>query len=333
LTSQELTYLMNTPPREIPGLRLISTASFSLNGPGPYEGRGVALGSLMNCGSESNLPYVLPLDGLARHTLLAGINGSGKSTTCRTIVRSVSEAGIPFLIIEPAKDEYVKWAVEFNESLAKDDPRRIAVYMPGVDKWRGRELNDNLVLNPLEVVWTSPDQDPRVISHIDGLKAILAGSFPMQDVLPIVLEELLYEVYARQPGSWLEGRPDPASCQFPTLATLEATVKPLVNAKGYEPRFRMQLTEALHTRITSLSRHGWKSSLFNPGPGHVTDWSRLFEWSGIRKLSRNTLWLKSVLPSRNAVHLAKVRVSFCGAAFRLRRTFKSAFLIIRERSG
>jgi hypothetical protein len=141
------------------------------------------------------------------------------------------------------------------------------------------------VLNPLEVVWISAEHEPQVISHIDGLKAILAGSMPMQDVLPVVLEELLYETYARHPSAWLDRTPDFATANFPTLSTLEAGIQPLIDTKSYEPRFRMQLSEALRTRLGALSRQGWKGLLFNPEPSHFTDWRKLFDRPAVINVS------------------------------------------------
>jgi hypothetical protein len=149
LTTHELTFLLNCPRREIPGLRLVPTASFSLNSPAVGADAGIELGTLIDTGVELTHPFTLPCDALAKHTLLAGINGSGKSTTCRTLIRQVAERGIPFLAIEPAKDEYVEWAMSFNQGLPPDDPRRIAIYIPGMDVWRGHKLEEQLALNPI----------------------------------------------------------------------------------------------------------------------------------------------------------------------------------------
>ena len=40
---------------------------------------------------------------MTKHTFIAGVTGSGKTTTCHKLLR---EACIPFLVIEPAKTEY-----------------------------------------------------------------------------------------------------------------------------------------------------------------------------------------------------------------------------------
>lgn len=286
LTTHELTFLLNSPRREIPGLRLVPTASFSLNSPALNSG--IELGMLIDNGVELTYPFAFPCSALAKHTLLAGINGSGKSTTCRTLIRQVAERSIPFLVIEPAKDEYVEWAMNYNQELSADDPRRISIYMPGMDTWRGQKFVEQLTLNPLEVIWLSPEQRPRVVQHIDGLKAILGGSMPMADVLPIILEQLLYNVYSKHPSGWLSQIPDYSGAVFPTITDLAAQAKPFLDTKGYEPRYKMQLTEALNTRIGSLDLPGWKRSLFNPKPGHITDWAKLFDRPAVINLSQLT---------------------------------------------
>jgi hypothetical protein len=288
LTTYELTSLFNCPRREIPGLRLVPTASFSLNCPVLGSDSSIELGTLIDNGVELTHRFTLPCDSMAKHTLLAGINGSGKSSTCRALIREVAQHGIPFLVIEPAKDEYVEWAMGYNQKIPPDDPRRIAIYMPGMDVWRGHKFGKQLALNPLEVIWLAPDQSPRVVQHIDGLKAILGGSMPMADVLPIILEQLLYAVYSKHPSDWLTQIPDYSNALFPTITDLAAQAKPLLDSKGYEPRYKMQLTEALNTRIGSLDLPGWKRSLFNPKPGHMTNWAELFDRPTVINLSQLT---------------------------------------------
>ena len=89
-----------------------------------------------------------------------------------------------------------------------------------------------MALNPLEVIWLSPDQSPRVVQHIDSLKSILGGSLPMPDVLPIILEQLLYTVYSKHPSNWLNQLPDYSGAVFPTITDLASQAKPLLDSKS-----------------------------------------------------------------------------------------------------
>ena len=52
---------------------------------------GIDLGTTNSCmavlegGEPTPIPYRLPLSALAKHALLTGITGSGKSTSCRRL--------------------------------------------------------------------------------------------------------------------------------------------------------------------------------------------------------------------------------------------------------
>ncbi|MFV1949248.1 MAG: helicase HerA domain-containing protein, partial [Anaerolineales bacterium] len=85
LNTEELSLFINLPRREVPGLSVQSTATFSLNPP-DLEGkkRVMTLGNVLDGGEEiGELPYNVDLDALTRHVFITGITGSGKSNTCR----------------------------------------------------------------------------------------------------------------------------------------------------------------------------------------------------------------------------------------------------------
>lgn len=110
LTTKELSYLINFPLRTVPGISVVdSSPEFSLNQTETNR-ECIAFGKLLYGGSMTEIEYKLPLAVLARHTLLAGINGTGKTNTVQAILNGLKDK-IPFLIIEPAKTEYVDWAM------------------------------------------------------------------------------------------------------------------------------------------------------------------------------------------------------------------------------
>ena len=108
--------LVNLPVREMPGLAVQTTASFSLNPPALTEGKRVmGLGNVLEGGEELvDLDYNIDLDALTRHVFITGITGSGKSNTCRRFIEEMLEQGTNFMVIEPAKDEYVRLALGYN---------------------------------------------------------------------------------------------------------------------------------------------------------------------------------------------------------------------------
>lgn len=270
LNTEELSLLTNLPLRELPGIPLQVAASFSLNPPRVNNpASALKIGSVLEGGEEiGDLDYEVDLDTLTRHIFITGITGSGKSNTCRRLLASLMDAGKNFLVIEPAKDEYVQLALAYNQSGQYD--RKIAVYIPGRSAWGGQPL-DELHLNPFEII-RMKGATVQVMPHVDRLKSILNASFPMYEILPVILEEALVDLYDSQ--GWLEDTLPPENILCPTLDQLNNRITGLVRDKGYEQRITDNITAAMRTRIGSLMR-GWKGRLFNQAQS--TKWFDLFD--------------------------------------------------------
>ncbi|MBT3389344.1 MAG: ATP-binding protein [Chloroflexi bacterium] len=270
LNTDELSLFVNLPLRETPGLPVQPTAYFSLNPPKPHDSENALdLGNLLEGGEAvGKLKYSVDLNTLTRHVFVTGITGSGKSNTCRRLLSEMMQRGVNFMVIEPAKDEYVQMALAYNQAGTFD--REIAVYMPGRQEWGGQKL-EPLRLNPFDVV-RLPGALVQVTPHLDRLKSIFNASFPMQEILPVILEEALVELYDSQ--GWLDDELPPDGIACPTLEQLYDGVTDLVRAKGYEQRITDNIIAALRTRIGSLLR-GWKRRLFNHAVS--TPWSELFD--------------------------------------------------------
>ena len=279
LNTEELAMLVNLPVREMPGLAVQTTASFSLNPPVLGEGKRVmGLGNVLEGGEElGELAYNIDLDALTRHVFITGITGSGKSNTCRRFIEEMLDQGTNFMVIEPAKDEYVRLALGYNAS--GRFKQKIAVYTPGRDSWGGQKL-DQLHINPFDII-RLPGALTQVMPHLDRLKSIFNASFPMYEILPVILEEGLVDLYDSQ--GWLDEELPPAGIGAPTLSQLHARIGALVRAKGYEERITNNITAALQTRLGSLLR-GWKGKLFDHALS--TSWADLFDRPVIINLSQ-----------------------------------------------
>ena len=284
LTTKELSYLINFPLKSVPGISVIdSSPEFSLTPQQSTDEKIIAFGNLLYGGTPVNIPYHLTLTDLSKHTLLSGINGSGKTNTVLSILNSLAYK-LPFLIIEPAKTEYVDWAAEYNR-IHPESP--IDIYMPGCKTYRDKKTRaevglKELKLNPFEPVWLDKEQEPNVLSHIDRLKSTFAAAFPMYDILPVLMEDLIYSIYQNKSTDWLNAELEFGKTLPPTLNSMSVGVDQVISNRQYEPRIEQNMKACLNTRIDSLMR-GWKGKMLNTV--HSTPWKDLFERSVIINLS------------------------------------------------
>lgn len=279
LTTKELSYFINFPLRSVPGISVIdSTPEFSLN-PQPKEGNdNITVGKMLYGGSETELEYHIPLHSLSRHTLLSGINGSGKTNTVQAILNGIN-GKIPFLVIEPAKTEYVDWALKYNEEHPNSP---IDIYIPGCKKYKTGFIPKKLKLNPFELVWLRKEQEPNVLTHIDRLKSTFAAAFPMYDILPVLMEHLIYSLYQNPSTNWLNGMPIYGKTVPPTLNVMHSSINKVISDLQYEERIERNMKACLNTRISSLMR-GWKGEMLNVL--YSTPWEDLFEKPCVINLS------------------------------------------------
>lgn len=276
LTTKELSYYINFPLHSVPGISVVdSSPEFSLSQPQTDEG--IAFGKLLYGGSLTNMEYRIPVDSLSRHALLSGINGSGKTNTVQAILNGIER--LPFLVIEPAKTEYVDWALEYNKT-HKGSP--INIYIPGCQKYKGMFEPKPLKINPFEIVWLSGEQEPNVLTHIDRLKSTFAAAFPMYDILPVLMEDLIYTLYQNKSTDWLNEKPVYGKTLFPTLNSMKISVDKVIENHQYEERVSRNMKACLNTRIDSLLR-GWKKEMLNIPKS--TPWSELFEKPTVINLS------------------------------------------------
>lgn len=284
LTTKELSYFINFPLRSVPGISVIdSSPDFSLSVQKQSGKESIDFGKLLYGGTPVNIPYSLTIPDLSKHTLLSGINGSGKTNTVLSILNSLP-AKMPFLIIEPAKTEYVDWAVEYNK-LHSEKP--ITIYMPGCKTYRNKKTREavelaHLKLNPFEVVWLDKEQEPNVLSHIDRLKSTFAAAFPMYDILPVLMEDLIYSIYQNKSTDWLTTEPEFGKTVPPTLNSMSVGVDKVISNRQYEQRIEQNMKACLNTRIDCLKR-GWKGQMLNTV--RSTPWKDLFERPVIINLS------------------------------------------------
>lgn len=290
LTTEELSCFINFPQHSVPGISVIdSSPDFSLR-PQPHNASDcISIGNLLYSLSETNIGITIPTSTLTRHTLVTGVNGSGKTNTILNILQETAQRGAPFMVIEPAKTEYVEWAISFNKQLEKDqsggtrkDEKPILIFMPGKTtyKWHNHSGDvenislNQLRLNPFEVIGEGTSN---VLAHLDRIKATFGAAFPMYDILPVIMETLLFHIYQ----DCLE---DSTNQQYPTMSLLKACLEGVINTLGYDQRNRDNIKAAMRVRINSLL-NGWKKELFDNFSLKDIAWDELFNGRCVINLS------------------------------------------------
>lgn len=277
LTTRELSALINLPLHSVPGISVVDSApEFSLTPQElPDSMALLEMGKMLYGGTRSEIPVSLPIDTLSRHSLVCGVNGSGKTNTVLSVLDGFMKCNRPFMVIEPAKTEYVDWAIEYNKKIT-DPKKKIKIFIPGCEKYvKGNFVPEKLRLNPFEVIDLGGNE-PRVLSHIDRLKATFAAAFPMQDILPVVMEHLLYDLYTDICP--MIDKDDPLFMKrgFPTLSNINRDfIKNLMLNIGYAQENTQNISAALRTRFNSL-KFGWKGNMLNNQKLTGMEWGDLF---------------------------------------------------------
>ena len=297
LNSREMTHLINFPLNNVAGVSVRNVTPSTGLAPHTFNDEAhFNLGKQMYRGDVvESMDFNLPLRSLAKHVLVAGINGSGKTTTIKKMLSGMGN--YPFMVIEPAKTEYVDWAVENNNAIlaacsndiqkARENKNWIDIYMPGRTNWRDYQTElDQLSLNPFDFVWLKEQTVPHVLEHIDSLKTIINAALPMQEILPVLLEELIYKVYSIKAinpegkvAAWLPSGGHVVlrnhEDERPTFVQMCMHIDGIVDSRGYEPRIANNLKAALKTRIMSFMR-GWRDSVFNCAISDSEKWEKFF---------------------------------------------------------
>lgn len=263
LSSLELAHWLRPPARDLPGVVIRQPVHFARSNPDPAASA-VALGTLEYWGRKiGGSPVRISTASLCQHAVIAGTTGAGKTTTVRSILWQLAmDHDVPFLVMEPAKDEYRGLFDDLKR--AGKRPLRLTVAGP-VDP--GSE--GLLKFNPLAI--------PRGLvagQHVEPIKILLRSSFAMQESLPQLLERVVADTYAEPPfgldgerlGEVFTGGPVPTlrHLVFDGNSNLRPRILRAVRRFGYEKRVEDNLVAALTVRLESFGI-GLKRRIFFDG--------------------------------------------------------------------
>ncbi|SER61249.1 DNA helicase HerA, contains HAS-barrel and ATPase domains [Lentzea xinjiangensis] len=253
-TAELVAALARPPRRELPGIRVIEPPLFDVT---PENEGDVPLGTVLDDADQPVGEYLVPLDTLNRHTFVAGATGSGKSQTVRHLLEGLGKAGVPWLVIEPAKAEYAAMAGRLGEDGA------VTVIRPGDPETYPAGLN------PLEPAEGFPLQ-----THMDYVRALFLAAFEADEPFPQVLAQALTRCYTDQGWDPVTGgvRGRAGSARYPSLGDLQTVAKEVVKGIGYGKEVADNVRGFVDVRIGSL-RLGTPGRFFEGG--HPLDVAKL----------------------------------------------------------
>ena len=193
-----------------------------------YDDSGLYLGK-----DTDDYNVYFPLKNLPKHAFLAGVPGSGKTNSMLHLVTTLySKFDIPFLILEPAKQEY-------RALVNKPEMRGTTVFSPS----SGTKF----------LIHINPFQFPLKMSlaeHIRNVINVFEGSFSMDPPMPFLLDRAIERVY-RDKG-WLPYMINQGTLPYPTMGELYDTLEQILEETDYEGEIKGTLKSVLQVRIGSL---------------------------------------------------------------------------------
>ncbi|MCL2585882.1 MAG: ATP-binding protein, partial [Streptosporangiales bacterium] len=314
VSTELLAALVRPPETEIPGVRLALRPEFDVTpdvppdlSPGP--GKSVRLGDILDRDLRPAGSFRVPLTSLNRHVFVCGATGAGKSHTVRTLLESAAGAGIPWLVVEPAKAEYRLMAGRLpggGAGAGGGSPAEVIRIRPGEADAIAAGLN------PLEPAAVGGSVFP-LQTHADLVRALFIASFRSEEPFPQVMSAALTRVYEDAGWDLALGEPgrDGAAPGYPALGDLQRAAERVVGEIGYSQRVTDDVLGFIRVRIASL-RAG-TTGRFLEG-GHRIDFTRLLERNVVLEIEdvgddRDKAFLMGMVLIRLAEHLRLTRDS------------------------
>ena len=185
---------------------------------------------------DNGYDVIFPIELFKKHAFLAGVPGSGKTTSMLHLTSTLwKKYKIPFLIFEPAKQEY----------------RALA---------RTSGLDEMLIFSPSSGTFfplhINPFEFPKGMSlseHIRNLMAVFEGAFSLAPPAPFMIDYSIEAIY-RDKGWYPDTINDGITLPYPTMQELYDKLEVEVEKTDYEGEIKGNLKSILQVRIGSLLR-------------------------------------------------------------------------------
>jgi hypothetical protein len=307
-STELLAALARTPEAEIPGVRLTLRPGFDITpettatatGPAPATttgpAPGITLGQVLDGNRMPAGELRFPLESLNRHVFVCGATGAGKSQTIRGLLEAAARAGVPWLVVEPAKAEYRLMAARLTGT--------------GAEVVRVRPGEADAIaagLNPLEPAADAAGNRFPLQTHADLVRALFLAAFQSEEPFPQVLSAALTRVYEDAGWDLALGEPLAGGVVpgYPDLADLQRTAEAVVSEIGYSDDITANVLGFIKVRLSSL-RLG-TTGRFLEG-GHPIDFARLLQRNAVLEIEdvgddRDKAFLMGTVLIRLAEHL------------------------------
>ena len=267
-SSKLLAALARPPAREIPGsARFVLRPEFDTIPETTTEinERGIFLGHLLDRERLPAGPLMIPRASLNRHTFVCGATGAGKSQTVRHLLEQATRAGIPWLVIEPAKAEYsqgmaARLAAAGSTAATAGTAAEVIRIRPGAADQVAAGIN------PLEpAVWSDGSRFP-LQTHADLVKSLFLAAFEADEPFPQVLNAALTRAYDEHGWDLVLGEPKIPGTQpgYPSLEDLQAAADAVVREAAYGAEVERNVRGFITVRLGSL-RLGTPGRFFEGG--------------------------------------------------------------------
>ena len=261
-----LATLARVPEVEVPGLRLALRPEFDVTPEPPPGDKDQAaplpLGQVLDRNGVPAGNLSLPTASLNRHVFVCGATGAGKSQTVRALLEGASRAGLPWLVVEPAKAEYRLMSVRLNGTAS------------GVVRIRPGDADQIAAgINPLAPAVNAAGGASRCRPTPTWSGPVLA-SFAADEPFPQVLSAAITRVYEEAGWDLALGEPVTQGVQprYPTLGDLQAAAERIVSEIGYGREITDNVRGFITVRVSSL-RLGTTGRFFEGG--HPIDFGKL----------------------------------------------------------
>jgi DNA helicase HerA-like ATPase len=318
-----LAALARTPEREIPGVRLTLRPDFDVTPEVAGPADGMPLGQVLDRQRVAAGPLRVRLDSLNRHVFVCGATGGGKSQTVRGLLEAATRAGVPWLVVEPAKAEYRLMAARLAGS--------------GAEVVRIRPGEADAVaagLNPLEPATDTRGRRFPLQTHADLVRALFLAAFQSEEPFPQVLSAALTRVYEEAGWDLALGEPltPGLSPGYPGLADLQRTAEQVVRGIGYGPEMSADVLGFIKVRLASL-RLGTTGRFLDGG--HPIDFGRLLDRNVVLEIEdvgddRDKAFLMGTVLLRLVEHLRLVGSGGQCSGLRHLTVFEEAHRLLRR---